>query len=151
MYSQCCLFSRRGVFECDIAHHWSVAVWCMLYTTICNPMHPLYGTLPVPYLPMRVTSGALVGHRYTYAPSRCRTSQYPMTFIQLSISLWNNLANPVFDGAVQMGIKSRAIVFLLAYAVRSDFAYYCFPFLSALYCRPLKIIIIMTVSRNSHY
>ena len=113
MYSQCWLFSRRGVFECDIAHHWSVAVWCMLYTTICNPMHPLYGALPVPYLPMRVTCGALVGHRYTYAPSRWRTSQYPMTFIQLSISLWDNLANPVFDGAVQMGIKSRVNVFFI--------------------------------------
>ena len=49
---------------------------------------PLYGTLPVPPLwysnhhrPVRVTRGALVAHRYTYAPPRCRTSQYCRTFI----------------------------------------------------------------------
>ena len=30
--------------------------------------HPLYGALPVPYVPVRVTRGALVSHRYIYAP-----------------------------------------------------------------------------------
>ena len=41
----------------------------------CNPMHPLYGALPVPYVPVRVTRGALIEHRYHYLPARCRTSQ----------------------------------------------------------------------------
>ena len=51
------------VFECDLAHRRSVTVLCMLYTIRCNPMHPLYGALPVPYVPVRVTSGAEIAHR----------------------------------------------------------------------------------------
>ena len=31
----------------------------------------LYGALPEPYVPVRVTLGSLVAHRYTYAPPRC--------------------------------------------------------------------------------
>ena len=41
-------FLTGGVFECDIAHHESVPVLCMLYKIRCNPMHPLNGALPVP-------------------------------------------------------------------------------------------------------
>ena len=57
-------------------------------------MHPLNAALPGPYVPVRVTSAALVAHRYTYVPPRCRTSQYRWTFVSLSVSLWNNLADP---------------------------------------------------------
>ena len=46
------------MFECDLAHRRSVAVLCMLYKIRCNPMHPLYGALRVPYVPVRVTRGA---------------------------------------------------------------------------------------------
>ena len=60
-------------------------------------MHPLNGALAGPYVPVRVTRGALVAHRYTYAPPRCRTLQYRRTFIPFSVSLWNDLANAVFD------------------------------------------------------
>ena len=70
-----------GCVECDIAHRRSVAVLCMLYEIRCNQMQPPNGALPGPYVPVRVTSVALVAHRYTYAPPRCRTSQYRMTFI----------------------------------------------------------------------
>ena len=77
-------------------------------------MHPLNGALLGPYVSVRVTRGALVTHRYTYAPPRCRTSQYSRTFILLSVSLWNNLANPVFDGVGLAGFKSWANAFLLA-------------------------------------
>ena len=45
-------------------------------------------------MPVRVTRGALVAHRYTFAPPRCRTSQYRRTFIPLSVSLWNDLVTP---------------------------------------------------------
>ena len=90
-------FLTGGVFECDIAHRRSVAVLCMLHKIRCNPMHPLNGALPGPYVPVWVTRGALVAHQYTYAPSRCRTSQYSRTFISLSVYLWNDLASPVFD------------------------------------------------------
>ena len=77
-------------------------------------MHPLNGALPGPYVPVRVTRGALVAHRYSYAPPRCRTWQYSRTFISLSVSLWNDLANPVFDCVGLAGFKSRANDFLLA-------------------------------------
>ena len=30
-----------------------------------KPMHPLYGALPVPYMPVRVTRGAVIAHQYT--------------------------------------------------------------------------------------
>ena len=75
-------------------------------------MHPLNGALPGPYVPVRVTRGALVTHRYSYAPPRCRTSQYSRIFIPLSVSLWNDLANPVFYGVGLAGFKSRANAFL---------------------------------------
>ena len=51
---------------CDIAHRRSVTALFMPYKIRCNPMHPLYGALTVPYVPVRVTRGALVTHRYTY-------------------------------------------------------------------------------------
>ena len=59
------LFLTGSVFECDIAHRRSVAVFCMLYKIRCNPMNPINGALPGPYVPVRVTRGALVAHRYT--------------------------------------------------------------------------------------
>ena len=103
-----------GVFECDIAQRRSVAVLCMLYKIRYNAMHPLYAAHHVPCVPVRVTCDALVAHRYTYAPPRCITSKYRRTFILLSVSLWNDLAVPVFDGVGLAGFKSRVNAFLLA-------------------------------------
>ena len=79
----------------------------------CNQIHPLYGALPVPYVPVRITRRAVIAHRQTYAPPRCRTSQCYRTFISLSVSLWNDLGDPVFDGVGLAGFKSRANAFLL--------------------------------------
>ena len=107
-------FLTGGVFECDLAHRQSVAVLCILYKIRCNSMHPLYGTLPVPYVPVRVRRGAVIAHRYTYAPPRCRTAQYRRTFIPWSVSLWNDISDPVFEGVGLAGFKSRANGFLLA-------------------------------------
>ena len=107
-------FLTGGVFECDISHRWSVAVLYMLYKIRCDPVHPLNGALPGPYVPPRVTRGALVVHRYISAPPCCRTLQYSRTFIPFSVSLWNDLANPVFDGVGLAGFKSRANASLLA-------------------------------------
>ena len=107
-------FLTGSVFECDISHRLSVAVLCMLYKIRCNPVHPLNGALPGPYVPVRVTRGSLVAHRYTYAAPRCRTLQYSRTFIRLSVPFWNDLANPVFDGVGLACFKSRANAFLLA-------------------------------------
>ena len=114
--SQWCPAPNWGVFECDIAHRRSVAVLYMMYKIRCNPMHLLNDALPGPYVPVRVTRGHMVEHRYTftYTPPGCRTSQYRRTFVLLSVSLWNDLANPVFDGVGLAGFKSRANAFLLA-------------------------------------
>ena len=103
-------FLTGGVFECDIAHWRSAAVLCMLYKIRCNPLHPLNDELPGPYVPVRVTCGALVTYRDTYALPRCRTWQYRRTFVPL----WNDLADPAFDGVGLVGFKSRAKAFLLA-------------------------------------
>ena len=64
-------FLAGGVLNCDLSHRRSVAVLCMLYKIRCNPKHPLCGALPVPYVPVWVTCGALIAHRYTFAPPRC--------------------------------------------------------------------------------
>ena len=76
-------------------------------------MQTLYGAVHGPYVPVRVTRGAMVAHRHTYVLPGCRTSQYRMTFIHLSVSLWDDLAKPVFDGGGLAGFKSRANAFLL--------------------------------------
>ena len=107
-------FLTGGLCECDISHRRSVAVLCMLYKIRCNPVHPLSGALPGPYVPVRVTRGALVAHRYTYALPRCRTLQYSKTLIPFLVSLWNDLASSVFDGVGLAGFKSRDNASLLA-------------------------------------
>ena len=77
-------------------------------------MHPFSGALPLPHAPARVTRGALVAHRHSFAPIRCRTYQYRRSFVPLSVSLWNDLSDPVYDGVGLAGFKSRTIAFLLA-------------------------------------
>ena len=77
-------------------------------------MHPLGGALPLPYVPAHVTRGALVAHKHSFGTPRCRTSQYRRSFVPLSVSLWNDLSDHVFDGVGLAGFKSRANAFLLA-------------------------------------
>ena len=107
-------FLTGGVFECDIAHRRSVAVLYMQNKIRCNAVHPLNGALTRPYVPVRVTRGALVPHRYTYEPPRCKISQYRRTFIPLSVSLWNDIANPIFVGVGLAGYKRSANVLIFA-------------------------------------
>ena len=92
-------FLTGDVFECDIGHRRSVAVLCSSVTVLCN------------------SAG------YTMCPGRtsvylCTTSlqnlAYRRTFVPLSVSLWNDLVDPVFDGVGLAGFKSRANIFLLA-------------------------------------
>ena len=65
-------------------------------------------------MPAHVPRGDLIAHRHSYAPPRCRTSQYRRTFVPLSVSLWNDLSDPMFDGGGLAGFKRRANAFLLA-------------------------------------
>ena len=80
----------------------------MLCKIRCNQIHRLNDALPGPYVAMRVTRGALIAHRYTYWPPLCRTSQYRSIFVRLSMSPWNALPDPIFDGVGLAGFKSRA-------------------------------------------
>ena len=80
-------FLAGGVLECNLAHRRSVAELCMIFKIKSNPMHPLSCALPLPYVPARVTRGALVAHRHSFAPPRCKTSQYRRSFVPLSLSL----------------------------------------------------------------
>ena len=40
----------------------------MLFNIKSNPMHPLSGALLLPFVPVRVTRGASVAHRHSFAP-----------------------------------------------------------------------------------
>ena len=64
-------FLTVGVLECDLTHRRYVAVLCILYKIRCKPMHPICGGLPAPCVPVWVTRGALVAHRYSYVLNCC--------------------------------------------------------------------------------
>ena len=91
---------------CNLAHRRSVAVLCMLFKIKSNPMYPLSGAFHLPYVPACVTRVALVGHRHSFAAPRCKTSQYRTAFVPHSVSIWNDLGYPVFEGVGLAGFKS---------------------------------------------
>ena len=74
-------FLAGGVLDCNLSHRRYVAELCMLFKIKSNPMHPLSCALPLPYVPACVTRGALDAYRHSFAPPRCRTSQYRRTFL----------------------------------------------------------------------
>ena len=47
-------FLAGGVLECNLAPRQSVAELCMLFKIKSNPVHPLSGALPLPYVTARV-------------------------------------------------------------------------------------------------
>ena len=102
-HNQChVLFFRQSNYMCRRNVRDEIALWAedsvpFYYYYHYNYYYGVF-SLPGPYVTVRVTCGALVAHRYTYAPPRCRTLQHSRNFIPLSVSLWNDLANPVFDG-----------------------------------------------------
>ena len=109
---------------CVWAHHRSVAVLCMPYKNRRNPMQPLFGARPVPYVPVRVTLGAWLAHWYTYAHPRCITSQQRRTFISvLWVSVeWSN--RPCIRWCGTGGFHEQGQWFLLASAASSHFDFY---------------------------
>ena len=78
-----------------------------------NPMHPLYVSLSGHYMTMQDTctgsSGRTSEHLFD---SSLRNLSVTSTFIPLSVSLWNELADTVGVGLA--GFKSRAIALLMA-------------------------------------
>ena len=92
-------------------------------SSICSSVayqpNPIYASfeqsISCPYVPARVTRGVLVVHIWhLFTLSRYRTSQYCRVFVPLSVSLWNDLIDIVFDGVRLAGFQSRANAFLLA-------------------------------------
>ena len=53
----------------------------------------------------------LIAQWYSYAPPRSRNSKYRRTLIPLSVSLWNDHVDSVFDGVGLVGFKSWANAF----------------------------------------
>ena len=90
-------------------------------------MYPLSGALPLPYVPARVTRDALVAHRHSFAPPRCRTSQDRISFLPLSVSLLNDLNDPVFDGVGLEGFQEQNQCFPVG-MISFGFVSYCFTF-----------------------
>ena len=79
------------VLNCDLSHRRSVTVLCMLYKIRCNSKHPLCGALPVPYVPVRVTRGALIAHRILLRlPAAEPRSSAGLLFLSqyLSVMIW---------------------------------------------------------------
>ena len=52
-----------------------------------------------------------------------------MTFVSLSVSLWNDLGDPVFDGVGLAGFKSRASVFYSPKLLYPTIVFYYFSLL----------------------
>ena len=69
----------------------------------------------MPFVTVRVTRGYLVvcdRASYTWPFSRCRhPALFGRTLIPLSVSLLNDLDNPVFDGVRLTGFMSRVNAF----------------------------------------
>ena len=104
------------MIECDIAHRRSVTLLCMLCKIRHNPIHSLYGDLPVPYVSVQITQNQLVTRRCSDAPPRSEPCSTQGLLFLCQYSLWNDLGDPVFD-CVGMGgfnIRANAVLFILA-------------------------------------
>ena len=92
-------------------------------------MHPLNGALRGPYVLVRVSRVAL--NALLLRGSDRGTSQFHRTLISLSLSLWNDVANPVYVSVGLAGFKSWTNAFLLAKAALSHYSLLLiFPFSS---------------------
>ena len=116
-----------GLFVCDIViidlYHYCVC--CIrMGATRCT----LLMMLDLDRMAVWITSGALVAHRYTYVPPRCRISQPRRIFIPLPGSLWNDLTDTVFYGVGLAGFKSRPMLFYWPNLLKPYYGPTIFPF-----------------------
>ena len=81
----------------------------MLFKIKSNPC--ILGALPLSYVPLRVIRGALEA---LVRASSLKDFSVSQKLCALSVSLWNDLSDPVFDGVGLAGFKSRTNAFLLA-------------------------------------
>ena len=81
------------MFECDLAHHRSVAVFYVCCTKSGVSQCTLFMVLYLSSM-CRCMLHVVLWLHIDAAPPRCRISQYCRTFIPMSVSLWNNLGGP---------------------------------------------------------
>ena len=136
--------------------------FCVLYKIRSKPN--LCGALPVHFLPVWVTCGALVTHWYSFSqPSAVPHSTTRLIYLTQYL-YGNDLGDSMFDGMGLVGLNSR-VDFLLAWGSLSLFVFHCFIFLflpsvvlvsstgciyslSSMQCLYLKIIIIVQICIN---
>ena len=110
--------------------HWrSVAVLCMLFTIISNPMHRLSRALPLLHLPGRVTSGALVAHRHSSGLLALVLLSTAEPLLLLAVSLCNDLRDPVLMVWDWWVLRSEPMLYCWPNLL-FIFVYYCFLFYS---------------------
>ena len=106
------LFIAGGVIESNLVHRRTVAVLCMLFSSL---MHLRSGELPLPYMPARVTC-AWVDHNGARLRFLCCRTSLPQDLHASSISLWLDLNDSVFDGVELASFNNRAnLLFLLVF------------------------------------
>ena len=102
-------FIAVGVLECNLSNLRSVAALCMLFRIQSNVIIHLTAVhcfCRMIRCVLLVVS--LVAHRHSFAPPRCKTSQYQGIFVSLSASLWNDFNDSVFNGVRLVDFKSSA-------------------------------------------
>ena len=98
------------VMQCGARLHIHTLNYRTLYFSVASYLTG--GVFVNPYLPVRVTHGALVVHRYNYATPRCRTSQYRLAFILFPSCQYLFLTILVtFDGVVPPGLRAGPMIF----------------------------------------
>ena len=127
---------------------------CMLYKIGCNPMHPLDGALPGPYVPVRITRGTLVSHRYTYPPPRCKILQYRSSFVLLS-DLLGRFCRPRIRWCGTGGFQEQCQCFFIRLSCSiptieqlrpsTIFPFLFFLYIGWLHCRLILILIINNI------
>ena len=75
---------------------------CCIRSGVTRCTH-LNDTLPGPYVPERITRGALVAHRYTYAPPRCIAGLCSPLSDPLEWSCWPRVWRWGTDGFQEQG------------------------------------------------
>ena len=75
--------------------------------------HPVRGLCPAQYVLRRPTRGALAAHFQSLEMPRCRTVQFPRSFVLSCVRLWNGLHESVFAGEGVGAFKTSVNRFLL--------------------------------------
>ena len=94
-------------------------------------MYAVYGVLRVYRMCQCGFHVVLWSHIGAYSPPCCRTSHYGITFfIPISVPLWNDHADPVFDGVGMAGLRAGKILFYWPELLTPFFTSTVFPFCS---------------------